>query len=1020
MGSGLSTSRDAYRVSHDSSCSNHSPSSPTRPLSTLPSFTSLSSSAPLPITDSVHSTQKQPSPAHLTPHNIRRAKRGSFIIPKLSSQKFTSEMVGDYISQLSTWNEGYGYDGKDFMSHMKLINYRHRFIENEVDGSAILTLKTPQQQKTLLDQLEITDQKHRHIIQSAFLDLQEHLLQSIHVISYEDFISLREFPRCPDNSDMIVDLTDVDLSKSFIIFISHCWLRGYCGAPGYSGRPHPDNASNEKYQLCIESISKILSNLTDSTLQCYIWMDYSCINQDNNPAGELQHLDEIIKYSDCLLTPIVDDTIWEYIHTHQGDFYDYKASGWCFGEHSYIHRAWCRVEMFYAANVPLSKHTKTKLTSFQYGLKSALENSKRPHFLYGTREHRLSLNPIQLQPLCKEYHFFDRYHPCKGSVTVASDIEKIQQLIDELKPYLAYPLPSNLVFPSPLVTSNIIPSNLIGLNPNRTEKGRRVSPLRDRKMNSGSPSSSPSLSLRKKLTGSSLAENNRSSPLLPATSSCPSPISHAIRTSPDDIMKIEEGVLIQKTVSKVLPFLADDLDESRPSKLLNEQNLSDDDDDLLSECSSVHEYDGTESANIDSSTCFLTQPQLPGTPPKISTTNGASHSRPSPIDSPLKPLPAITRKTRDLNGCIYYGEYKDKERHGKGQLHYPNGDIFEGSFQHNTIHGNGKYTYGNGDAFVGKWKNGYRHGKGTHTVYSGDGEIIQENYRNGHKIQGKFIHSDYIFIGSYNREGKKEGQGIVRYVNGESYEGGYHNDQRCGLGRYVYLNGDIYEGSYWNDLRHGKGKYFGYNGDIFTGEFKNDKRDCEKGTLITSSGDVYNGQWKNNVKHGKFKIRYSNGDSFLGDYRQDKKHGRGVYTYSNTETYTGEYRDGKKHGQGVYRFLNGIEKKGYWKDDILIENTLSGKGNISRSISMKSILNEQHDTEEKFDECNVTTYSCDKEPSLIRGASIWMRNDRNRSTISGNSNSHSISPNRNRSSSGGSEISVTSIHRQSPLRGRKV
>jgi hypothetical protein len=29
--------------------------------------------------------------------------------------------------------------------------------------------------------------------------------------------------------------------------------------------------------------------------QCYLWVDFSCIDQDDNPAGELQALDRIVQ-----------------------------------------------------------------------------------------------------------------------------------------------------------------------------------------------------------------------------------------------------------------------------------------------------------------------------------------------------------------------------------------------------------------------------------------------------------------------------------------------------------------------------------------------------------------------------------------------------------------------------------------------------------------------------------------------------------------------------------------------------
>jgi hypothetical protein len=30
-----------------------------------------------------------------------------------------------------------------------------------------------------------------------------------------------------------------------VVFVSHCWMRGYDGAEGWDGRPHPDHAQHD-------------------------------------------------------------------------------------------------------------------------------------------------------------------------------------------------------------------------------------------------------------------------------------------------------------------------------------------------------------------------------------------------------------------------------------------------------------------------------------------------------------------------------------------------------------------------------------------------------------------------------------------------------------------------------------------------------------------------------------------------------------------------------------------------------
>jgi hypothetical protein len=496
-------------------------------------------------------------------------------------------------------------------------------------------------------------------------------------------------------------------------------------------------------------------------------------------------------------------------------------------------------------------------------LKSALECSRRPHFLYGTRESRLSLNPIQLQPLslCKEYSFFEKYHPCEGSVSVASDVVKIQQLVDELKPYMSSPTPTSSAFPSPLVTSHKRPVNLIATHSRSLRHltpEKKTTPPRDHSPfeRGGSRLSSPLVAIKKIKTGtppigspkrcsSPLATHRSSSsvvrlsPQIVPSSLCSS------STSPLTNSEMDMSHLVRKTLSNVSPFLDEQDSVSRvidKKKKYDEDSVGsddEDDEDILSECESLHSVDQDceiVSLTKDSSSKQLFLTQQSTLPPSFHTSDHLL--KPSSLSSlsSTSPLPSSSqsRKTCDMNGCLYYGEYKGNDvRHGHGQLHYPNGDIFHGLFKDNYIHGTGKYIYGNGDVYIGQWKYGYRHGKGIHTSISdGDGEItsIQEVYHNGHKIKGKFIFSDYIFIGTLNKQGEKEGQKCsVKYTSGDVYEGKYSHDQREGYGKYVSANGDVYEGYYHHHLRHGKGKFKSHLGDLFTGEYKNDKKDCNSG-----------------------------------------------------------------------------------------------------------------------------------------------------------------------------------------------
>jgi hypothetical protein len=78
---------------------------------------------------------------------------------------------------------------------------------------------------------------------------------------------------------------------------------------GFDGRPHPDNAEHDKYALCVDGITQLKANCASVLPFCYVWLDFGCINQNGNPAGELKQLDKIVQSSDCIFTPIGKDSL---------------------------------------------------------------------------------------------------------------------------------------------------------------------------------------------------------------------------------------------------------------------------------------------------------------------------------------------------------------------------------------------------------------------------------------------------------------------------------------------------------------------------------------------------------------------------------------------------------------------------------------------------------------------------------------------------------------------------------------
>ncbi len=254
-------------------------------------------------------------------------------------------------------------------------------------------------------------------------------LMPIYLISFDSFQYWGSFPRNPECVELCIDSNRIDYDNSLIIFISHCWLRGR------DVRPHPDNEENSKYKLIVSAVNKIWKAFAPTMKHLYLWIDFSCINQDSNPAAELKQLDAIVQLSDIVLTVIHDENHdkWELVTSEESNLKDYKAPAWQHGDHAYLNRSWCRIEMFYSCHVPTIAN-KSRAQKFVAGLKLAASKGRRPHLLYGTKEYETYRQPITLPPL--QYSFLDIYHPLKGNLSVPSDRDKIAQLMSELEQYV--------------------------------------------------------------------------------------------------------------------------------------------------------------------------------------------------------------------------------------------------------------------------------------------------------------------------------------------------------------------------------------------------------------------------------------------------------------------------------------------------------------------------------------------------------------------------------------------------------
>jgi hypothetical protein len=256
-------------------------------------------------------------------------------------------------------------------------------------------------------------------------------LPPIRVIDFEDFCIESELPRFPERKELCVTLDSIDRASSFVVFISHCWLRGWSGAEGWNGRPHPDNVSHEKFKLCVQGIRKAWEMWAPGMPRCFVWLDFGCMDQDGNPAGELKQLDEIVRMSDCIFTPVYG--VAEFPDVLNDYYKDYSLAAWNAPRFGYTSRGWCRVEMFYASNIPYDPGA-DRLPSLRHGLHHHASQGRRAHLLFGSLEASQGRLPLILPPLQNSY--YENLDPAQGHVTVESDKLKIKELVEALAPYM--------------------------------------------------------------------------------------------------------------------------------------------------------------------------------------------------------------------------------------------------------------------------------------------------------------------------------------------------------------------------------------------------------------------------------------------------------------------------------------------------------------------------------------------------------------------------------------------------------
>ena len=128
--------------------------------------------------------------------------------------------------------------------------------------------------------------------------------------------------------------------------------------------------------------------------------------------------------------------------------------------------------------------------------------------------------------------------------------------------------------------------------------------------------------------------------------------------------------------------------------------------------------------------------------------------------------------------------------------------------------------------------------RGWYEGREGDEEKDKEGYPKYNKYEGEI------------ENGKPNGNGTCKLINGATYVGQYVDGLREGLGTFTWSihapdGGGVYEGGYKNNRRNGKGKRTYRDGSILEGYWKDNKLWNRKkhDKEVNISGKCVNGGW---------------------------------------------------------------------------------------------------------------------------------------------------------------------------------
>ncbi|KAJ0181931.1 hypothetical protein K1T71_002653 [Dendrolimus kikuchii] len=147
-----------------------------------------------------------------------------------------------------------------------------------------------------------------------------------------------------------------------------------------------------------------------------------------------------------------------------------------------------------------------------------------------------------------------------------------------------------------------------------------------------------------------------------------------------------------------------------------------------------------------------------------------------------------------------------------------------------------------------------------------------------------------------------QGGGRFQWADGTVYLGQFKDNEIIGKGAIQWKDDTWYEGDFAGNLRHGKGIYVdsrkqrSYAGGWHCGT----KHGMGVVYYTETFRNSYDGEWVYNVRHGFGSREYSKDSGYKGEWDKYVREGKGLMIWPNHDFYKGEWKNGVMSGYGIY------------------------------------------------------------------------------------------------------------------------